>query len=114
MYLLKFKLENNTEPCSLYECLNDEYRAFNRSIDEIKKEHTDDNISIAIKNEIHSFKNVDELLERCEWIELTHDEYELLGKLRIGNSECAAKYIFDAVCHQKIHFEPQETIEMGM
>ena len=97
MYLLKFKLENNTEPCSLYECLNDEYRAFNRSIDEI-----------------HSFKNVDELLERCEWIELTHDEYELLGKLRIGNSECAAKYIFDAVCHQKIHFEPQETMEMGM
>ena len=41
MYLLKFKLENNTEPCSLYECLNDEHRAFNRSIDEIKKEHTD-------------------------------------------------------------------------
>lgn len=114
MYLLKFKLENNTEPYSIYECLNDEFRTFKRCIDEIKKEHANDRISLAIKNEIHTFGNVDEMNERCEWIELTHNEYEVFGKLRIGNGECAAKYIFDAVCHQKIHFEPQENMEMGM
>lgn len=114
MYLLKFRLENSTEPCSIYTLLNEEARTFDKSIEEIKKGHTEDEISFAIKNEIHTFKSIEKLLEQCEMIELSHDEYQLLGKLHLGNSECAAKYVFDAVCEQKIHFEPKETMEMGM
>lgn len=114
MYLLKFKLENNTEPYSIYICLNAEVKSFNNSIEFIKKEHEGETISIAAGNEIYHFKDVNELTEKCLLTELNHNEHDVLSRLRIGNDECAAQCIFDAVCSQEMVFEPKETMEMGM
>lgn len=114
MYLLKFMLENNTEPYSIYICLNAEVRGFNNSIETIKKEHEGEVISIAAGNEIYRFKDVIELTEKCQLTELNHNEHEVLSKLHIGNDECAAQCIFDAVCGQEMVFEPKETMGMEM
>ncbi len=42
MYLLKFQLDNNSEPNSLFVCLNSEVRKFNHKIEIIKLEHPDE------------------------------------------------------------------------
>ena len=114
MYLFKLELQNNTEPYSLYCCMEKEVDLFNQNIEKIENENADESINIAVGDEYFSFENIDELKDKIELKRLTHDEYETLCSFHIGNDECAAQKVFDSVCDMDILFEQKESIEMEM
>lgn len=114
MYLFKFRLENNTEPFSVFECLNSEVLKFNHQVDMIKLDHPNEKFYIACKNEVIEFQNADELMSRCEFIELSKDEYEVLTKLRIGMGDCAAQNVFKSVHDGVITYDQAQGFGMEM
>lgn len=114
MYLFKLELQNNTEPYSLYCCMEKEVDLFNQNIEKIENENADKSINIAVEDECFSFKNIDELKEKFELKRLTHDEYETLCTFHIGNDECTAQKVFDSVCDMDILFEQSESMGMEM
>ena len=114
MYLFKFQLENNTEANSLFLCLNNEVVVFNNRVEMIKHDHPDEKFFVACRNEVIEFQNADDLMRRCEFTELSREEYEVLSKLRIGMGNCAAQNVFESVHDDEITFEPTHGMEMGM
>lgn len=114
MYLFKIGIPEQPELYSMYLCMSEEAKRFEREVEILCEKNSDTPILIADGNLIHRFENADKLKENVELVKLERSEYDTFCKFKIGNSECPAQKILDAILNSEYVLENNKDMKMEM
>ena len=114
MYLFKIGLPEQPELYSIYLCMSEEAKRFEREVEMLCEKNADSPILIADGNLIYRFENANGLKDSVELMKLEHSEYDTFCKFKLGNSECPAQRILDAILNSEYVLEVNEDMKMEM
>lgn len=112
MHLFKIGIPEQPELYSIYLCMSEEAKRFEREVEMLCKKKSDTPILIGDGNQIHRFENAAKLKESVELIKLERFEYDTFCKFKLGNSECPAQKILDAILKAEYVLEVNEDMKM--